>query len=50
MINLFYHVIADLSAQKIYKNLLLDPSSINEIITGFFSPVNNYLPKSKDFK
>jgi hypothetical protein len=35
---------------KIYKNLLLDPSNINKIIAGFFSPVNNYLPKSKDFK
>ena len=34
----------------IYKNLLLDPLNINKIIAGFFSTVNNYLPKSKGFK
>jgi len=30
-----------------YKNLLLDPLNINKIIARFFSPVNNYLPKSR---
>ena len=33
-----------------YKNSLLDLLNINKIIAGFFSPVNNYLPKSKGFK
>ena len=33
-----------------YKNSLLDLLNINKIIAGFFSPVNKYLPKSKDFK